>query len=271
MISYETISVKPVTPYIGAEISNVDLSQPLSNQTVEEMHKALAEHLVLFFRDQDISHEDHKRFGRLFGDLHIHSGVGGIDGHKEIVKIHADETSKFVAGENWHSDLSCDEVPPMGSALWVHTTPEAGGDTGFASMYAAYDALSPAMKTYIDGMTATHDGARVFAKIYNEPTKVFPRHSHPIVRTHPVTGRKALYVNREFTEKIDGVSREESEAVLKYLVAHAERTEFQCRFHWKPKSLALWDNRCAQHKAHWDYFPHTRSGFRVTIAGDAPY
>lgn len=264
------ITVHPLTPVIGAEICGVDLSQPLSPNDVGSLRAALLEHLVIFFRDQPLGLDDLKRVGRAFGDLHIHSGVAGLPDHPEVVRIHADGGSRYVAGEDWHSDLTCDAVPPMGSLLYLHTVPDHGGDTAFASMYAAYDALSDRMKDHLAGLFALHDGARVFAA-FSPPGKTFPRTRHPVVRTHPETGRKALFVNRQFTSHIEGLARDESDALLGYLHAHCAKLAFQARFRWRPHSIAFWDNRAAQHSAIWDYFPQVRSGYRVTIAGDEPF
>ena len=269
-MSYKTITVSPLTPHIGAEIGGIDLTQALSDRQVQELHDALTEYLVIFFRDQPIDFEAHKTLGRHFGELHIHSGVAGLQEHPEIVAIHTDAESTFFAGDRWHSDLSCDPVPPMGSILHLHTVPPVGGDTFFANMYAAYGALSDGMKTYLEGLTATHDGARVFAAITDDPSKRFPRSVHPVVRTHPVTKRKALFVNEQYTEKINELPAEEGKAVLDFLVKHCTRPEFTARFRWTPHTIAFWDNRAAQHLAIWDYFPQTRSGYRVSIVGDKP-
>jgi taurine dioxygenase len=275
-MSYEAIDVRPVTPRIGAEVSGLDLTRPLSNLQLDEVHRALAEHQVLFFRDQKLDLDQHKAFGRYFGDLHIHPNTPGPEGHPEILPIHADAGSKRIAGENWHSDVSCDEVPPLGSILHLHTVPPAGGDTLFASMYAAYDALSPRFKAFLEGLTATHSGDHVYRRTnallgLDDRDKVFPKASHPIVRTHPVTGRKALYVNGGFTTHIDGLPKEESRAILDFLFAHSTQPAFQVRFRWQPHSVAFWDNRCVQHMALWDYFPQVRSGYRVTVKGDRPF
>jgi len=186
--------------------------------------------------------------------------------------IHADEHSPRANGEGWHSDVSCDPEPPMGSILYIRRCPPQGGDTLFASMYAAYEALSERMKAYLAGLAAIHDGEDVYRGLYagvaDKPS--YPRAEHPVVRTHPVTGRKALYVNRGFTRRILGVPLDESHAVLEYLYQHAANPLFQCRFRWRENSVAFWDNRCTQHRAMWDYWPHTRSGHRVTIRGERP-
>ena len=269
-MSYEAIEVRPLTRVIGAEIGGVDLTRPLSNRQIDELHTAIAEHQVIFFRDQEIDHDAHKAFGRLFGDLAIHSGVPGIDGHPEIVAIHADADSEFIAGENWHSDLTMNAEPPMGSILHLHTLPETGGDTLFASMTAAYDALSDRMKTYLDGLTAIHDGDHVYRPLFPDLDRRYPSSVHPVVRTHPVTGKKGIFVNPSYTTQIVGVSKDESDAILGYLYQHCANPNFHVRFRWRPHSIAFWDNRCTWHLAVWDYYPETRSGFRVTVAGDRP-
>jgi taurine dioxygenase len=190
------------------------------------------------------------------------------------MKIYADKNSPRANGEGWHTDVSCDLEPPMGSILYIKQCPPHGGDTLFASMYAAYDSLSDRMKAYLKGLTAIHDGELVYRGLYanagvaDKPN--YPRAEHPVVRTHPVTGKKALYVNRGFTSHIVGIPRDESDAILSYLYQHAENPLFQCRFRWTENAIAFWDNRCAQHRAMWDYWPHTRSGTRVTVKGERP-
>ena len=273
-MGYETIEVHPVTPRIGAEIAGVDLREASPRQ-IAEIRAALLEHQVIFFRDQPFALDQHKAFGRHFGALHTHPGAPGPPGHPEALPVHADAASTHVAGESWHSDVSCDPEPPMGSILHMRIVPPVGGDTLFASMYAAYEALSPHMQRYLDGLAATHDGEPYYRGRYvdrgvDDRGKSYPRAVHPVVRTHPETGRRALYVNRMFTTRINGVAREEGEAVLAFLIAHCARPEFQMRFRWRPDSVAFWDNRCVQHQALWDYYPQVRSGFRVTIRGDRP-
>ncbi|MBN8902465.1 MAG: TauD/TfdA family dioxygenase [Rhodospirillales bacterium] len=273
-VPYETIRIDKLTPILGAEISGADLSQPLGNQQMAEIQRALAENLVIFFRDQDLSPERHLAFGRAFGKLHVHPAAPHAPGHPELMIIRADKDSPRANGEGWHSDVSCDLEPPMGSILYITTCPPHGGDTLFASMYAAYDALSDRMKAYLDGLVAVHDGEAAYRGTYANlgvtDKPVYPRAEHPVVRTHPVTGKKALYVNRGFTTRLLGVPRDESQAILNYLFDHAENELFQCRFCWRENSVAFWDNRCVQHRAMWDYWPHTRSGFRVTVQGDRP-
>ena len=274
-MAYESIEVKQLTPTLGAEIGGVDLSKPLSNRQSKEIHDALLDNQVIFFRDQDMTIDQHKDFGRLFGELHIHPSRKGPEGHPEILPIHADANSKQVAGHRWHSDVSCDPEPPMGSILYLNTVPPSGGDTLFASMYAAYDALSDRMKSYLEGLTAVHDGGpnyrRRAAIEGRDDKREFPRAEHPVIRTHPETGRKGIYVNPVFTVAIRGLPEDEGEAVLRFLYEHNNRPQFQCRFKWRENSVAFWDNRCVQHIAMWDYFPQVSSGNRVTVKGDRPY
>ncbi len=273
-MTYASIQVEKLTPHAGAEIRGADLSQPLDERTFKEIHAALIDNGVIFFRDQHLTPEQQKAFGRLFGELHIHPAAPKeVPEHPEILVIHADENSKHVAGENWHSDVSCDLEPPMGSILYMHELPPVGGDTLFASMYAAYDALSEPMKRMLEPLTAMHEGEHVYRGRYgvNDTGKVFPKAEHPIVRTHPVSGRKALYVNGGFTTRIMQLKRAESDALLHFLYRHVETPEFHCRFRWQVNSVAFWDNRCVQHHAMWDYYPQRRHGHRVTIKGDKPF
>ena len=275
-MGYETIEITPMTPRIGAEVSGIDLTKSLGNQQFQELHDALMEHSVLFFRNQEVDVEQHKNFGRLFGDLHIHPGSPPPPGHPEILIVHADKDSKHIAGENWHSDVTCDAEPPMGSILHLWEVPKSGGDTLFASMEAAYDDLSERMKIYLDGLTATHSGEQIYRGRYNnqkhDDTNVtYPRNVHPVVRTHPVTGRKSIFVNKTFTTHINEIPKAESDSVLAFLYSHCAKPDYQVRFKWQPHSIAFWDNRCVQHLALWDYYPQVRSGYRVTVKGDKPF
>lgn len=274
-MTYQTIDVRKLTPTIGAEIHGVDLGAPIGNQQFQEIHDALMDNLVIFFRDQSLTVPQHKEFGARFGKLHIHPNAPKpIDGHPEILVVKADENSKRVAGEVWHSDVSCDPEPPMGSILYIHQVPEnGGGDTSFANMYAAYETLSETMQRFLEGCTAVHASLKSANHQYRDktPDMKFPESEHPIVRTHPVTGRKALYVNRGFTTHIPQLSKAESDAVLGMLFDHAEQARFHCRFKWQPNSIAFWDNRATMHQAMWDYYPQKRYGHRVTVCGDAPF
>ena len=275
-MGYETIEITPMTPRIGAEVSGIDLTKSLGNQHFQELHDALMEHSVLFIRNQDVDVEHHYNFGRLFGDLHIHPGSPPPPGHPEILIVHADKDSKHIAGENWHSDVTCDAEPPMGSILHLWEVPKSGGDTLFASMEAAYDDLSERMKIYLDGLNATHSGEQIYRGRYNnqkhDDTNVtYPRNVHPVVRTHPVTGRKSIFVNKTFTTHNNEKPKAESDSVLAFLYSHCAKPDYQVRFKWQPHSIAFWDNRCVQHLALWDYYPQVRSGYRVTVKGDKPF
>jgi taurine dioxygenase len=274
-MSYATIEVNPVSPHIGAEIAGIDLSAPLGNRQVEDLHEALDAHLVLFFRNQALDYDSAKRLGRYFGELAIHPNTPGPEGHPEILPIHADANSKLINGERWHSDVSCNAEPSYASILHLTTVPTLGGDTLFASQYAAYDALSPRLKVYLEGLTAVHDGGPSYRSSnarrgIPETGKVYPSAVHPVVRTNPKTGRKALFVNRGFTTQINDLPADEGRALLTFLTEHATKPDFQTRFRWQAGSVALWDNRFTQHQAIWDYYPQTRSGFRVTVKGDRP-
>lgn len=265
-MTYETITAEPLTPRIGAVISGIDLTRDLSAAQVRDVEQALADHQVIFFRDQRLDPASLKRLGQQFGYLQAHA-LKGLPDHPEVRKLHADASSQHVAGEEWHSDMTCAERPPMGSILYLHTLPTLGGDTAFASMYAAYDALSDRMKAYLEGLTATHDGRLAFGRF--DPAGKYPMAVHPVIRTHPATGKKVLFVNKGFTSHINELPQVESEAVLAFLYAHVQNAYFQVRFRWEPHSVAFWDNRCTQHLAIWDYYPQERSGFRVQIEDES--
>ncbi len=285
-LDFKSIGVMPLTPVIGAEIEGVDLSRELSPEQLAEIRRASLDHHVLVFRDQSLSAEDHKRFARHFGRLHVHpyhaTGVtpdharakGEAIPDPEILVVKADQNSRYVAGEEWHTDVTCDAEPPMGSMLYITKTPDiGGGDTLFASTVRAYDALSPTMKEFVSGLTAVHDGAKPYTGGYGTaaPPGGWPRNTHPVVIRIPENGRKALYVNRGFTTRIAELARTESDAVLEMLWRHVEtHVEFQCRVRWTPNTLVFWDNRCTQHHAVWDYYPHSRYGQRVSIVGERP-
>jgi len=268
----KTITATPLTPFVGAEISGVDLTQPLSQEQVAELKTALETYLVIFFRDQHLAVEDLASMTLSFGELHHPPALKPYElpDHPGVLELRIDANTKKIPGEAWHSDMSCDGEPPLGSILYLHTVPEVGGDTMFASMYAAYDALSDKMKQYLEGLTAIHDAANSLAGVVPTDT-ILPRSSHPVIRTHPVTKRKTIYVNEVFTTRIEGVSKAESRALLQFLAQHVQEPEFQCRFRWQPHSIAFWDNRSVQHQAVFDYHPHVRSGYRTQIVGDKPF
>lgn len=271
-----TITVRPLTPVIGAEVSGADLTD-LGDQTFADIDRALTEHLVLFFRDQPRLEPDVQiAFARRFGDLHIHPAAPHLEGYPEIFVIHTDRNSKVANGNGWHTDVSCDEQPPMATMLQLHVLPATGGDTLFASMYGAYETLSAAMRQFLAGLTATHASEHVYRGRYEDrgvedAGRTYPSAVHPVVRTHPRSGRQALYVNPSFTTRINELSGQESRTLLKMLYRHQQRAEFQVRFQWAPNAIALWDNRCTQHFALWDYWPAERKGHRVTIGGERPF
>ena len=269
-----TLRVTPLSPVIGAEVSGVDLTQALDAAVLTELKDAWANHLVLFFRDQHLTFAQHKALGRCFGELHVHPAAPKDDEHPEILVVHGDDKVKFVAGSLWHSDVSCDREPPLGSILRVVQVPSSGGDTLFANMYAAYEGLSDRLQRLLAGLTAIHDGEQYYRGRYGSANLRDDRHpaaEHPVVRTHPVTGRQALFVNQGFTTRIKELPIAESDALLAFLFRHCERPEFHCRFQWREHSVAFWDNRCTQHLAIWDYYPQTRHGYRVSIKGDVPF
>ncbi|MGB1413853.1 MAG: TauD/TfdA dioxygenase family protein [Paracoccaceae bacterium] len=274
--TFKHIVAKPFAPNLGAEITGVDLSQEISEAEFSEIEAAFLAYQVLFFKDQkEIPPQVHIDLGKRFGPLHSHPAAPTMAGYPEIFEIHATRHSKVANGEFWHSDVSCDEEPPFGTMLQIHILPPCGGDTMFSNMYAAYDALSDAMKTFLDGLSATHASEHIYRGRYADRGQkdsdiAFPSASHPVVRTHPQTGRKALFVNRTFTTRINELSEEESSAVLKMLFEHAESIQFQIRFRWSKNDMAFWDNRCCMHRAIWDYWPEERKGRRVTIKGDRP-
>jgi taurine dioxygenase len=273
-MSSPAISFHPLAPSVGAEVTGIDLTRPLSDSEFHTIRDGLLEHLVIFFRDQNLSPAQHKALGHRFGNLHVHPApIGILDGDPEIIIVHADRDTRRIAGEVWHSDVSCDVEPPMASILHLKEVPPLGGDTLFANMYAAFESLSTSMQRFLSGLTAIHDGRRNYDGRRTALSRdiEYPRAEHPVVRTHPVTRRNALFVNRMFTNNIVQLKPRESEIVLDMLYRHIESPEFQCRFRWQPNSVAFWDNRSVQHLALWDYFPNRRYGHRVTIAGDRPF
>ena len=270
--AYRTFEVASLTPHIGAEVRDVDLAAPLSNEQAQDLHDAWLDWKLLVFRDQELTREHHKAFARRFGKLHVHPMQHQYRGDPEILKVKTSGDSAYTAGDGWHTDVTCDEIPPLGSMLYVTETPECGGgDTLFADMCLAYELLSEPMRQFLAGLTAVHDGALPYVGSYKStpPEGGYPRNEHPVVTRHPETGQPVLYVNRGFTSHIVGLSSAESHAVLEMLYRHIDSTpRLWCRVEWRPKTLTFWDNRCTQHHAVWDYYPHSRYGERVSIVGD---
>ena len=263
----------PLTPAIGAELLGADLTRP-DDTLVAEVRAALLRYQVVFFRDQQISRQQHIAFARAFGKLEIHPATPQDQSDREVLRIAHGPESR--GSENfWHSDVTWRAEPSLGSILRAMEVPAVGGDTLFANMAMAYEGLDEELQHRLCQLTAVHDIARVFARRLDRDAATlhekFPPQQHPVVRTHPETGRQALYVNIAFTDHIVGIDRAESDRLLRFLYRQASLPEYQCRFRWAPGSLAFWDNRACQHYAASDYFPQKRVMERVTIAGDRPY
>jgi len=273
------IEVQPVAGALGAEISGVDLSKELADATVAAIRRAWLEHLVVFFRDQDLSPGRFLAFARRFGEAIEYPLLKGLDEFPEIIPVLKLEHERVNFGGIWHSDTAYLERPPMASLLVAREVPPAGGDTLFANMYLAYESLSAGMKRLLHGLVAVNSSAGADATRTREDrlkdsaradAKQEYVAAHPVVRVHPETGRPALYVNVAHTVGFEGMTREESAPLLDYLFRHQVRPEFTCRFRWRPGSIAFWDNRCAQHNAINDYQGHRRLLHRITLAGDRP-
>ena len=263
-----------LSPAIGAELIGADLVN-FDDTLVAEVRAALLKYQVVFFRDQhDLTRERHIEFASKFGDLEIHPATPKDQPDPEVLRIAHGPNSKGQEN-NWHSDVTWRAEPSLGSILRAIELPEIGGDTLFSNMVMAYNDLDDDLKERLCNMTAVHDIARVFARRLKKDAsslhEKFPPQEHPVIRTHPETGERGLYVNIAFTDHIVGMDRAESDALLNYLYRRAWLPEYQCRFRWAPGSLAFWDNRACQHYAASDYFPNIRIMERVTIAGDRPF
>jgi len=271
--------VVPLSPTIGAEIVGLDLRSPLDDAQLSALRSVLLDRKVLFFRDQDITTAQHLAFARRFGELEVHPFAPHKPGFPEVLAITHDEATP--GRENvWHSDVTWRLEPSLGSVLRCLQCPDVGGDTLFSDMYAAFDNLPPDVKQRVSGLTARHDfaafrsGLRARGASEEEIEDFnarFPNPEHPVIRTHPETGRQGIYVNRAFTTEIIGVAPEESRQLLQLLYRQATKPEYQCRFRWRPNSIAFWDNRACQHYATSDYWPAVRRVERVTIIGDTPF
>tara|TARA_B100000809_G_C15081864_1_gene509937 strand:+ start:514 stop:1395 length:882 start_codon:yes stop_codon:yes gene_type:complete len=272
--SYETLEVETLTPHIGAKVRGLDLSQPLTNEQARDVHQAWIDWKILVFPNQHLNRDQHKAFARRWGKLHVHPMQPTYGGDEEILVVKTTRDSAYTSGDGWHTDVTCDPVPPLGSMLYITETPASGGgDTLFADMYLAYQMLSDPMKEFLDPLVAEHDGAGPYVGSYKStpPEGGYPKSQHPVIVTHPDSGKKLLYVNRGFTSHIVGLGRSESNAVLEMLYRLIDSTpRLYCRVDWEPNSLAFWDNRCTQHHAVWDYWPNSRYGERVSIVGDQP-
>ncbi len=276
--SYRSIEVLPAAGALGAEIAGVDLAADLGDEALAELRRAWLEHLVVFFRDQSLGPAELLAFARRIGEPVEYPFVAGMEGFPEIIAVTKlpHETVNF--GGIWHSDTVYLERPPMATMLIARTVPPYGGDTMWANMYAAYEALSPGMQRMLEGLRAVNSSALAdvsktredrIRDSGNDPGREYVS-EHPVVRTHPETGRKALYVNVAHTLRFVDMTEEESRPLLRYLFEHSVRPEFTCRFRWRVGSIALWDNRCAMHNPINDYHGHTRTMHRITLAGDVP-
>jgi taurine dioxygenase len=266
---YRTLSLRGLTPVIGAEVSGLDLGTELTEEQLTELKTAFLDHQVLVFRDQVITAEDHKRLAASFGELRP-VNPPPEHGDPYILEVATSPEAANVFGNGWHADGTADAEPSLGSMLHITELPEpgSGGDTLFANMYLAYEMLSPAMKSLLDGLTAVHDGALAFRGHPIPPDYVVPCSEHPLVVRHPETDRKLLYVNPAYTSHIPQLSADESRAVLDLLFSFVpNRPMLACRVRWEPNTLVFWDNRCVQHHAVYDYFPHSRYGQRIAING----
>ena len=277
-MQYQRIEVSSVSGALGAIVSGPNLAD-LDDATFAEIYSAWLEHLVLFFPDQQLSPEQQIGFARRFGEIHYHPFVRGLPDHPEILELLKTPSDTYTFGSRWHSDQMFNPCPAKATMLYAKETPSAGGDTLFANMYLAYEALSDGMRDMLEGIKTYNVGSRTRRERYgadssmgtklqdpgDRPTEA----AHPLFRTHPETGRKALYIGGH-SERLDGFSEAESQPLISFLRSHSVKPEFTCRFRWQPGAVALWDNRCTQHQAIADYAGQTRRMHRVTIAGDRP-
>jgi len=280
-MNHDQLEIKPLDGAFGAEVSGLDLAQPIEDAHVAELRRAFARHRLLVFRDQAISTEQQVDFGKVFGELYIHPLYQPLAEHPEVVEFRKEPNEKVNVGGAWHADLTCFKAPPGAGLLRVTDSPDTGGDTLFADMRAAYSALSTKMQAFLEGLSAIHTSAKVFGaggKYSRQGSETSKRvtidgsqHArHPVVILDPDNGQKALFVNRAYTIYIKELTHEESATLLEFLYAHAVRGEFCTRLRWRPDTMVLWDNRFAQHYALNDYHGMRRVALRVTIQGEPP-
>ena len=282
-MTFQTIEVRPLAGALGAEVGNIDLSAPLSNQMRDEIHQAFLDNLVIVFRDQKLTPEKQVEIAGLFGKPAIYPFLQGLDGAPEVHELLKTAEDEVNFGGNWHSDTAYRECPDMGTLLYAHEVPDVGGDTLFTNMYLAYDALSDGMKEMLKGLTAIYcsekgyDGKRAekmksldgLKDAVQAEIETFES-EHPVVRTHPETGQKALYVSKSHTLRFKDMTVEESTPLIDYLSTFAVLPEFTCRVDWQPQTLVIWDNRCTKHLAVDDYAGQRRRMHRVTVEGVKP-
>ena len=273
------ILINPTSGSMGVEIHNVDLSKELSDSLFSEIRETFIEHGLIFFRDQELTPDDHLRFAKRWGEININRFFAKVEGYDQIAEVKKDPDQKINIGGAWHTDHSYDLIPAMGSILLAKETPKIGGDTLFANMYRAYETLSNGMKKTLETMKACHSSRHVFgahtgyaeasSQRISNPELATQDAIHPVIITHPESKRKALYVNPEFTVNFEGWTVEESKPLLDYLTEHTTQQENTTRFQWEPGSIAFWDNRCTWHFALNDYPGETRLMHRITVEGSA--
>lgn len=273
------LKLKPYAGALGAVVENLDLTSTISPSVFDELNQALLEYEVLFFRDQPLEPKDHAQLASMFGEPQMHEAYPHVEGFPQLTILENDEANPSKI-EMWHTDMTFRASPPLGSILHGVIVPEKGGDTMFASMSAAFEGLSPSMQDFVSRLTAIHDFSFGFQESLNEPggrdrlaQMVIdnPPVEHPVVRTHPLSGKKGLFVNSLFTVSIKELSKKESDSLLALLFNHVVTPEYTCRFQWQPDSIAMWDNRITQHKPVNDYWPAHRRMQRITIDGDRPF
>ena len=276
--AYQAIDVRPVSGALGAEVLGVDLRETLSDETFEDIRQAFWDHSVIFFRDQDLSPEQHIAFAERWSDINVNRFFKHVEGYPKVAEVRKEPDQKKNIGRSWHTDHSYDQIPAMASILYAKEVPEVGGDTLFASMYAAHDGLSEGLRTTLNGLRAVHSSRHVFGKPRGEgngkmddrignPEEAEQDALHPVIIRHPDTGRRALYVNSNFTVRIEGWTDAESKSLLGFLYEHAANPEFTCRFRWEKGSIAMWDNRVSWHRALNDYDGQRRYMHRITLEG----
>jgi len=271
-----TVQITAFTPGCGAVIDGIQLAK-LSDAQMQTLREAFAQHGLLFFRDQELSPEDHLAFARRLGKIVLNKFFHPVPGQPEIAEVRKEKSQETNIGGGWHTDHSYDEIPAMGSLLVARELPDTGGDTCFANLYAAYDALGPGLQKCLEALRAVHSNVHIYGKNgYYSQTDMAEHLSgedevgtaiHPVVIRHPLSRHKALYVNPAHTLHFDGWSVEESESLLEYLYTHVDQPRFTCRFNWLPGSIALWDNRCTWHSAANDYQGQARLMHRITLEG----
>jgi taurine dioxygenase len=278
---FKTIDVTPLSPALGGIISGVDIAEGISDQQFAEIRQAFIDYGVIFLRDQQLTPDQHIEFARRWGKINVNRFFKAVDTHPIIAEVRKEAHQKANIGSSWHTDHSYDEIPAMGSILYAREVPTVGGDTLFASMYAAYDALSDGLKKMLSTMNAVHSSRHAFGEgAYVDTdaedlggrlgnTEAATQDSiHPVIIKHPLSGRPALYVNGDFTVKFENWTQQESQPLLDYLYAHARQNEFTCRFQWQMGSIAIWDNRATHHSALNDYHGERRLMHRITIDGE---